>query len=1237
MICPHCQFSNPDSARFCMNCGKPLLLTCTNCGTNLPNEARFCFNCGFPVENRQAPVSASAEPAVSNPPGRMENPIAVASQPPVVSRTLSGERRVITILFCDVKGSTAAAELLDPEEWTELIQQIFERLIAAVTNFEGNVARLMGDAILAFFGAPVAHEDDPQRAVLAGLEIVESIRQFKEQALTPRGIELDVRVGINTGLTVVGEIGTDLRMEYTAMGDAVNVAARMEQTAQPGTVQISQETYYQVSHLFEVEDLGGIEVKGKSEPIAAYRVLRRAEATQSPRHPGGRQTVLVGRKAEQKAFQTILSDLGAGRGQIVCVVGEAGIGKSRLLSEMRHLWESSRAQEGRDETESWDWIECSSPSLTSGSPYATFRQLIRTMCGMAENDPAEVVRQKIRECCLQVILSEDQRAQVQGAFEILLGVQGAAETDQVGGDDFKRNLFAVMTLVWEQIASRSPTVLVFDDLHWADQASIDLIIHICHVVERAPLLIVSALRPERSAPAWQLRSEAERSFPHRFISFNLQALSGEESEALVHELLPVADLPHDLRDSILAKTEGNPFFIEEVIQSLIENGALVLNEEQSGELVWKYVPGLAEINLPDTIQTLILSRVDRLEDGPRQSLQLAAVIGRTFSYPILEKLVQDPGRLSEHLGTLERAELVRETARQPFAEYTFRHALTQETVYKAILNKQRRRYHLLVGEALESQFQTGCDVQESCSMLAHHFDQAGDERALGYYLNAGDHALRLYATREAIAAYSRAIKLARPNTDSGTLMHLYLQRGRAMELGSANPEAIANYVELEGIARKRDDEPLLLGALTAHATLLSTPSQVHDMHLARKLLDESLDLAKKLDDKAAQARVLWILLLLNDRFGNPSDGIAFGEQALELARQLDLREQTAFILNDLSQAYYNIGRFGLGLNVSEQAIQIWSSLGNKAMLADGLATSVFALYMAGDFEKAIQRSMEAHQISLSIGNLWGQGYSLMYVGLVYYDRGEPSKAIEIMQDSIQLSDQAGFLGPRITTRTDLVRVLTDLGAFEKAYAELEMALQETSEFSSFWRAYVIFGLVYFASRTEEMERAKPFLQELKEKFNNLPSQGVIDLLAISSLILESLADEDYETALNFTGKAIDDFGEHLPVIAADLLLLHSRALMGLGRVEEALAALHRARSMCESFGIRRLLWEILADLADLELSMGNTESAATLSTQAAEIVGYIRDHIDDPGMRNSYLNIPRISKILSAAEQPAEI
>jgi hypothetical protein len=578
----------------------------------------------------------------------------------------------------------------------------------------------MGDAILAFFGAPIAHEDDPQRAVLAGLDIVESIKAYREEVSLSWGVDFDVRVGINTGLVVVGAVGSDLRMEYTAMGDAINLAARMEQTAAPGTVQIAEETYKQVSPFFELEDLGGIEVKGKRELIQAYQVLGRKATPGRLRGIQGLDAPLVGREGEKALLEGLIGQLEVGIGAIVCLVGEAGLGKSRLISELRE------AATGKQ------WYETASLSYETSQPYSLFQRLMRRMVGVTPGDSPTLFREKIGD--LVEAFPPDEQEDAVRVFESLFGLASQAGQAPLDGEAFKGHLFTVMSALWREQSSQGPVILVCDDLHWCDPASAALLRHLLPLTEQAPVLILCAMRPDSHSQGWAVKQAAETDFGHRYTEVALQPLSVEDSNLLVDSLLAISDLPARLRTRILEKTEGNPFFVEEVVRTLIEGGAIVRNE--SGNR-WQATGEGEEIEIPGNVQALLTARIDRLEEDARSTLQLASVVGRSFYYRVLARIVEMVDDLDEQLLTLQRTQFVQQAARLPELEYIFRHALTQEAAYSTVLLRQRRTYHRLVGETLESLFSN--QQEELAGSLALHFYQARDfQRALRYYTLAGD-------------------------------------------------------------------------------------------------------------------------------------------------------------------------------------------------------------------------------------------------------------------------------------------------------------------------------------------------------------------------------------------------------------------------------------------------------------------------------------------------------------------
>ncbi|MEW5988182.1 MAG: adenylate/guanylate cyclase domain-containing protein [Chloroflexota bacterium] len=1119
------------------------------------------------------------------------------------------ERRVVTILFCDVTNSTALAEQLDPEEWAEMMDVAFDYLIAPVHHYEGTVARLMGDAILAFLGAPTAHEDDPQRAVAAGLDILEEIKPFCEQVRQDYGLDFNVRVGINTGSVVVGEIGSQLATEYTAMGDAVNLAARMEQTAAPGTLQVAPDTYKLVSPLFDCIPLGEIQVKGKSEPVMAYRVTGRKEQTGRLRGIEGLSAPLVGRAQEMETFNRCLADLRQGRGQIVCLIGEAGLGKSRLIEE----WHTADLLR----------VESRGIAYEATRPYGLFQQHLRRLCGGKESDSPEVARQRLASRLAE--LAPGLATEPQRAVEVALGLSREAEGTQVEGEALKRELFESMYQFWQEAAGHQPAVLVFDDLHWADMASIDLLLHLFPLTDERPTLFLCAFRPERQSPAWQVKQRAETDYPHRYTEIVLRPLTNEESDTLVDSLLAVADLPPKLHQLILRKAEGNPFFVEEVARELIESGALV-RHEIDGQVTWRVAREVEDIAIPDNLQALLVARLDRLEKETRRTLEMAAVIGRSFHYRVL-KLVSDAAMaLDRQLSLLQRLELIREATRLPELTYLFRHELTRDAVYDSIIHRRRRALHRQVGLAMETLF--GERVEQEAFRLAYHFYEAGDkERALKYSIKAGDEAARLYANQEAIMHYSRAIELARSVTiTTEQLSYLYTRRGRTMEYSGDYDAAQANYQELEGLARQSGNRPLELAAILPWATIHSTFTSKFDVPQGRMLSERALMLARELGDYRAEASALWNLMLLMI-FGRLSvrQAISYGEQALTIARQHNLRRELAYVLHDISRPYANVGRTEDALAALKEADHLWRELNNLPMLADSLTSYSLMLFILGQYEEALQFGQEALQLSRRIDSAWGQAYSLMTVGLIYLEQGQIDDGVQAFIECQAMALKANFFIASVWSRIMLARAYGELGMVERG---LPLA-QEALSLSADSQEGQLYCQAILAMLHVENNNAA-------EAFATIQATLDPESLDVDVFWLVPLADAMTALGLGELNKvlAITESGlQWLKSLAArpfkaQLLRLRAQALARLGRPDEAHSILLEAQAEAEELNGRLALWRILNDLVTLEQERGNPIQAEQWRRRGRDVVHYISHCTSDLELRAAFLALPAVRTLL---------
>ncbi len=1244
MNCPNCTTQNRSDANYCLRCGWWLAARCPFCQQALPGGVFFCDRCGrqlaAPGDRRtggreEGKTSLSSHSPITQ---STNQPVTPSSLPPVLPSSLpspvdrylpaelaakleaargsgaEGERRVVTMLFCDIKGSTGLAEQMDAEEWTAIINAAFERMIRPVYKYEGTVARLMGDGILAFFGAPIAHEDDPQRAILAALDILAAFRDAPPISNPQSPISLLPRIGINTGRVVVGAVGNDLRMEYTAMGDAINLAARMEQMTEPGTVQVTEVTWRLVKPLFDFEELGSIEIKGKAKPVRAWRVLGRKSDPGRLRGIEGLSSPLIGRRAEWEKLRGVLEGLQAGRGQVVALIGEAGIGKSRLMAEARAAWGELSG--------GVNWGQNQGVAYEGNRPYGQIQQHFRQVIGAREGDDPTTLRAKFAHSV--DFWPPEVRERVARLIPTLLGIPLLAGEEVLEGETLKRLLYSVMVESCRVIAQAAPCVMAFDDLHWADTQSVELLAHLLPLAEEVPILFLVNFRPERQSAAWELKEKAAAQLPHRYTEINLQPLSAADSDRLVDNLLTVADLPAPLRRMIQEKADGNPFFVEEIVRTLIDTGAV---ERDASGAQWRTAIAVESIDIPDSVQALLAARMDRLSEDVRQTLQLAAVIGRRFYYRVLERIGAIAHTNHNHeplqscLNTLQRLEMLLEASRQPELEYAFRHALTQETAYRSILRRQRAVFHLRVGEALEALFPERLD--EHAPLLAHHFDRAEDARAIHYHTLAGEKAMRLFANAAAQQHFDRAVQLALAllAPDEEQLIHLSMRRGRAQELDSHFADALAGYAQIEALGKERGLPWLELSALVAQGTLRSNINDQFDPALARSLADRGLALAHVLGDEAAEARIHWNLLNLYRLF-DVEEGVKAGKRAIELARKLGLRELLAFAQNDIVHAYGSLGRMEDARAGAAEAQQLWRALGNLPMLADSLSTAALYNTIGGRLDQALADSSEAYAISQKTENLWGISYSQHMVGMIHWLRGNVRRALELMEAAIHYGDLSGFLVAQTLDRIYLAEILAELGAVELGEAAVKEVVARSQNAGSLFLAFALSGEGHFYALTGRPEEALAVVTQAKEYAS---TNSYVRLFSVQAESMAYFCQGKYAQVIDLaeqnSGFIEESAGFYLP----DVYFLWGKAQQALG-LPAAKESFLRARSAAEKLGAAWLLWQILPRLAELS---EDPDEATRLRDEAREILQGIVATIDRDELRASFLQREDVQRLLN--------
>jgi ABC-type oligopeptide transport system substrate-binding subunit/class 3 adenylate cyclase len=657
------------------------------------------------------------------------------------------ERRVVTALFADLVGSTPLGERLDTEEYKLVIAEAVSRMVAAVEGFDGTVKDLAGDGVLALFGAPIAHEDDPERAILAGFKILEDISTFAREVAEAWQVDgLAVRVGIETGPVVTGAIGGGSRVEYGAVGDAVNTAARLQSAADPGSVLVGPVARDLTQAAFDWGPVHPATLKGKEEALDVAEALG-VTGVSARAHATGDGAMFVGRVRELGSLREAAAAVADGSGRIVIVTGEPGIGKTRLVGELRRLFAASTPAHGRAL-----WLEGRCVSYGQSLPYYPFRDLLRSWLGITGDEPQLRVRIALRKQLER--LYGDRAAEplpyLAALLEIELDADAAARLAELSPEAMRFRTFEVVRTLVERLAADGPVAVAIEDLQWADATSLDLLAQIAADTETEALLLVCTSRLERDHASWGVKEDIERRFPHRSTDLELGAL-GEDAERDLLAAMVGGSLPPELVDRILSSAEGNPFFLEELVRSFADAGALVHGPEG-----WWFDASAAP-EIPLTIEKVILSRLDKLTPTVRNTATAGAVLGRTFSLPLLEAVCEESdvrGPLSE----LMRLDLLREGRRWPEPEFSFKHALIQETAYRTLVRDDRRTLHRRAAEWLESK--AAGREHEGAGLLAHHWLGADDEdKAIRYLTMAGDGARLAYALDEAVAHYRELLPL----------------------------------------------------------------------------------------------------------------------------------------------------------------------------------------------------------------------------------------------------------------------------------------------------------------------------------------------------------------------------------------------------------------------------------------------------------------------------------------------
>jgi class 3 adenylate cyclase/tetratricopeptide (TPR) repeat protein len=891
-----------------------------------------------------AALAAEPEPqadAAAAPPSPKYAPAALAEKILSSRSGVEGERKQVTILFADVKGSTDLVQHLDAEAVSALLDPLQKTMIDAVHAYEGTVNEVLGDGIMAIFGAPIAHEDHALRACRAALDMQSALHRLVEQSEPQSPLHsIRLRVGLNSGEVVVRAINNDLTISYSAMGMTTHLAARMEQSAEPGTILISNDTHRLVSGLVDACRRGEITVKGVAKPVQPFelRGLGKARTRLEAATIGG-LTRFVGRAHELRVLEERFAEAEAGQGQVVSIVGDPGIGKSRLLMEFRtHL--GNRAS----------WAEGHSVSFGQSMAFHPLVGLLRRNFRIEEHDAADTVREKVAAAVGRI--GPGLEPALPPLF-YLLGVAPADDPVQRLDPQIRRaETFEALRQLLLRAAERKPQVLVFEDLHWSDVATREFLTYLLDSIPRARALILLTLRPGHDVAL------GERTYATHLV---LSTLSAAESEAMAAAALASADLPPDLHALVRRKAEGNPFFVEELIKSLSETGAIHRDGER-----WVLGRPLDQIVVPDTIQDVLMARIDRLEDEPRQALQLAAVIGREFTQRLLDRIAEIRAGTTTVLRQLQAIELIYEKALFPELAYMFKHALTQDVAYGSLLTQRRRELHRRIGEAIEELYADR--LAEHYAVLGYHFAQAEDwRRAATYFENAADQAAASFAIHEAVALCDQAIEA--------------LDRGES-----------ADSAERQGDLHAKKAALLML---------------VSDFERAHAEHEQTATIARQLSDAVRQGSALAGMAFASARAHKFERSLDESGRAIKIGRAVGFAEIVAAGQYTTGVVHAVTGHLAEGRNDLEQAYELSRAEGNAFYEALSSGVLGFIDNWRGDYGRAAGKAKKAVDFARTHNRSFALLLGLFYFGLPLAGRGHYDQAFATFSDGLELAEKLG--------------------------------------------------------------------------------------------------------------------------------------------------------------------------------------------------------------------------------------
>jgi len=991
MRCLKCQAENSDERKYCHECGAKLLLMCPQCGSeNLPSD-KFCGECGhhLTLPSEPTPRELSYDEKIEK--IRRYLPEGITEKILSQRNKIEGERKQVTVMFCDMEGFTSLVESLGPEEAYSIMDQVYEILIHKVHDYEGTVNEMTGDGIMALFGAPIALEDAPQRAMHSALAIHREMARFSDKmkqgtkAIPP----IKMRVGINTGPVVVGTLGNDLRVEFKVVGDTVNLASRMEGLAEPGTTYVTGDTFKLTEGFFRFEALGEREIKGKEQPVRIYKVI--APSTRRTRFDVSTErglTHFVGRERELELLLDGFERVKSGRGQAFSIMAEAGVGKSRLLYEFR----KAVANEGAT------FLEGKCLSYSRSVAYHPVIDILKANFDIREGDGDSEVKEKVKRQL--EVLGTDEASTLPYLLEILSVKDSGIDKIPMSPEGRKDRIIEALKRIILKGSEIRPLIMAFEDLHWMDKSSEDMLKYLLESISGARVFLIFTYRPEY-VHTWGGRSYHSR--------VNLNRLSNRESLSMVTHLLETEEIDNDLEELILEKTEGVPFFMEEFIRSLRD-----LNIIEKKDNKYNLSKEIQKVTIPSTIQDVIMARVDSLPEGAKEVLQTGSVIEREFSYELIKQITGLPEKeLLSRLSALKDLELLYERGIYPHSTYIFKHALTQEVVYDSILSTKRRKLHEEIGRAIEDLYKDNID--QHYGVLVEHFTESENyEQGAEYAKLAGKKAQASYSFNEAISyANKRVFCLEKmPGTD---IIKRKIIDARAILSGyymSLNyhtkaKDAVSPIVDLALELNYQRRLPAIYTAIGSYKLYIKEGDSE-----GIRYLSDAIKISKKVRDLISLWFASYFLgsyLSVNCEF---EKGLSYQKNSLDLS--ITANNPISIVTAKSTISFINYvfrGSIDLAYQTSRESLQLAKETDD--IFATGIAhvSHGVSCFFKGLFDEAEDNLTQGFSFCEKSNHVVWQGWASFWLGEMYDVMGEHERATSHFKNTIELFMERGGFAP----------------------------------------------------------------------------------------------------------------------------------------------------------------------------------------------------------------------------------